>query len=78
LCDDAASHYASNRANAPVHEGRRKELEVTIVNPVLTDMQPLIAHMLECEIKLEQEAIGFAPESSGWGANRICDIIKSS
>jgi len=42
----------------------------------LTDMQPLIAHMLECEIKLEQEAIGFAPESSGWGANRICDIIK--
>jgi len=28
----------------------------------LTDVQPLIAHMLEREIKLEQEAIGFAGE----------------
>jgi chaperone required for assembly of F1-ATPase len=55
-----------------------KNLRRPLLNPVLTDMQPLIAHMLECEIKLEQEAIGFAPESSGWGANRICDIIKSS
>ena len=55
-----------------------KNLRRPLLNPVLTDMHPLIAHMLECEIKLEQEAIGFAPESSGWGANRICDIIKSS
>ncbi len=47
----------------PLTRADEKNLRRLLLNPRLTDMQPLITHMLEREIKLEQEAIGFAPES---------------
>ena len=46
----------------PLTRADEKHLRRLMHHPVLTDMQPLIAHMLEREIKLEQEAIGFAPD----------------
>jgi len=41
-----------------------KGLRRLSLNPLLSDMRPLITHMLEREIKLEQEAIRFARESN--------------
>jgi len=47
----------------PLTRADEKSLRRLLLNPLLTDMQPLIAHMLEREIKLEQEAIVPASES---------------
>ena len=46
----------------PLTRADEKNLARLAHHPLLTDVQPLIAHMLEREIKLEQEAIGFAGE----------------
>jgi len=46
----------------PLTRADEKNLRRLLLNPLLTDMQPLITHMLEREIKLEQEAIRFAPK----------------
>ena len=48
----------------PLTRADEKNLRRLLLNPLLTDMQPLITHMLEREIKLEQEAIVPASESS--------------
>jgi hypothetical protein len=43
----------------PLTRTDEKGLRRLLLNPLLTDMQSLIKHMLERGIKLEQEAIGF-------------------
>ena len=43
----------------PLTRADEKNLRRLLLNPLLADMHPLITHLLEREIRLEQEAIGF-------------------
>jgi hypothetical protein len=62
-CMDISTLDAHAEWGRPLTRSDEKNLRRLSLDPLLTDMQPLIAHMLKREIKLEQEAIGFAPES---------------
>jgi hypothetical protein len=61
---DIATLDAHAQWGKPLTRADEKNLRRLLLNPMLADMQPLIAHMLEREIKLEQEAIAFVPKSS--------------
>lgn len=56
---DVATCDAHVHWGKPLTRADEKNLRRLLLNPMLTDMQPLIAHMLDREIKVEQEAIGF-------------------
>jgi hypothetical protein len=56
---DIATLDAHAQWGKPLTRADEKNLRRSLLNPLLTDMQPVITHMLEREIKLEQEAIGF-------------------
>jgi hypothetical protein len=54
---DAATLDAHALWGKPLTRADKKNLARLTRHPLLTDLQPLIAHILEREIKLEQEAI---------------------
>jgi hypothetical protein len=56
---DIATLDAHSQWGKPLTRADEKNLRRLLLNPMLADMQPLIARMLEREIKLEQEAVGF-------------------
>lgn len=56
---DMATLDAHAQWGKPLTRADEKNLARLAYHPLLADMRPLIAHMLACGIKLEQEAIAF-------------------